>query len=160
MTPYFAIVRMQQPAAKLAKDFYVQLGWRPTIIIALGADSNASVNYFVDGLTGEDDTVLMPTGGGALDHNATPGIKVDATGFTIGQESTFFDRNDALVGFLVWGQPPTNEVLSQVITVSNDLPLRDDEAFGEASQYDADIETDGSGRYNPEFSDPGVYRES
>ena len=156
-TPYFAIVRMEQPSTKLAEDFYVQLGWRPTVIVALGADSSASMNYFVDGLTGDDDTALVPTGGGAIDHDATPGISVDDSGFTIGQETTFFDRNSAAVGFLVWGMPPSGEALSQVITVSASLPARDDEAFGEGKQYDADIESDGSGRYNPEFSDPGVY---
>ena len=73
----------------------MQLGWRPTVIVALGADSSASMNYFVDGLTGDDDTALVPTGGGAIDHDATPGISVDDSGFTIGQETTFFDRNNA-----------------------------------------------------------------
>ena len=168
------LIRVRTPAAAINKVFFVQLGARPLVVEVLGLDDAGRNAIAVDGFTDSGEVYLQATNTAAADHDASNGITIEDKGFKIGNNSTVFRRNSAELLFRVWMRPGDPRGHSQdgtrlsedrspfakIYTLDNNLPLRDDNAHGSGDQYDADIETDGSGRYNPEFSDFGVYRES
>ena len=163
------LIRIRTPAAAINKEFFVQLGSRPLAIQIYGLDANARNGIVVDGFTDAGEVGLLPTDAAGWDDDAANGITIEDKGFKIGNSATIFRRNNAELLFIVFtraGAPRGHQQttdrnpFAKIFTLDDNLPVRDDEPFGEAKQYTADVETDGSGHYSPEFSDFGVYRES
>ena len=148
------IVRVKTPSTAVVKDFFVQLGWRPKAVLIYGLDSAAIHGIAVDGLTTAGQVGLLPTDTVAWDDNALKGVTIEDKGFTIGQNATIFARASAEIAFLCFR---SDEKEDPIVTLDNNLPLRDDAPYGEGKQYLIDA----AGKtYNPEFSDAGVFRES
>ena len=168
------LIRARTPAAAINKEFFVQLGARPLVVQVWALDGSGRSAIAVDGFTAAGQIFLLPTDTMIASHDAGNGITIEDKGFKIGNNVNVFRRNDAELLFIVWMRPgeprgrtqdgtaltTDRSPFSKIYTLDNNLPLRDEEPHGGGDQYDADIETDGSGRYNPEFSDFGFYRES
>ena len=168
------LIRAQTPATAINKQFFVQLGARPLAVIVYGLDSDGRHAIAVDGFTAAGQVGTFADDSNAWNHDAGSGITIEDKGFTIGVNTDLFVRGDADLLFIVWMRPgdpkgrdqdgtaltTDRSPFSKVYTLNNNLPLRDDEPHGGGDQYDADIESDGSGRYDPAFSDFGIFRET
>ena len=158
MKEFYRAFRVRQPAAALAKSFYFACGFRPLVVKITGLNAGGSNGLAVNGVMDAGD-MLLDTGA-AVTTIIDDAVTFDERGFTMGTNSEVFSVDGKSMLIEAWGDPRI-VAKDTVIDLTNSLPLRDDKSFaGDGDQFDASINADGSGTYNPEFSDSGVFRTS
>lgn len=157
------VVRLKQGAASLAKDLFVNIGWKPDMIEVYNLGVRASngtwtgggaIGVWVDELSEEGDIGLGAIGGAtSFDPDATLGITPHSKGFYIGQNSTLVKVNNGRIVL----RCTRNMYDFGVVDVDSDLPKYSDNAYGKGTQYKIDT---ANNTYDPSLSDGGVYQKA
>lgn len=157
MKQLYRAFRVQQLATKVDQPLFFHCGFTPLVVKGYSMDSGGRDFIAVRGLTADGEVVVRANDGTAKDEDdSNNGISFEEQGFSMKSHTLILDRNSGLFFVEAYG----DLVEGDVVTVSADLPTRDDDPYGEGKQYTPNINPDLSGSYNPEFSDAGIYKDA
>lgn len=155
MQQLYKSFRFQQPSTAIDKNLWFQCGFRPTVVRGYAMDSAGQDFIAVRDLTADGEVCVRANNSTAKDENNTSdGISFDDQGFSMISGSTLLNRNSAMFFIEAFGDLDERGV----VTMSNDIPHRAEEPYGEGAQYDANINADGSGTASKIFSEVGIYK--